>query len=231
MSTSFSFSLSRQRLLWLFSGSTPGVRPPRVSHHGWNCTSCLRQVTPTLSFSSLRQITHPQVSNPEASCSHSQISSLGQVPPTLSFPVPARMLLNSFFQHCCGSEQHSIPFRSIWRALPADAPLETSPKPAGTTGIRLIPSPAGVTHPLCPGIWGLCIHSDQPWLTPAVLPFPAAFPASGCAHRAELDHTRSMGTGSCDHHECVCGSQPCPPAEAALRGCLYHPPAGFSSFD
>lgn len=147
MNASFSFSLSRQRLLWLFSDSTPGVRPPRVSHHGWNCTSCLRQVTPTLSFSSLRQITHPQVSNPEASCSHSQISSLGQVPPTLSFPVPAGMLLNSFFQHCCGSEQHSIPFRSIWRALPADAPLETSPKPAGTTGIRLIPSPAGVTHP------------------------------------------------------------------------------------
>lgn len=86
-------------LLWSHSWG----QSPRVSHHGCNCTSCLRQVTPTLSFSSLRQITHPQVSSPEASCSHSQISSLGQVPPTLSFPVPAGMLLNSSFQHCCGS--------------------------------------------------------------------------------------------------------------------------------
>lgn len=51
--------------------------------HGWNCTSCLRQVTPTFSFSSLRRITHPR-SPILRRVIPTHISRLGQVPPTLS---------------------------------------------------------------------------------------------------------------------------------------------------
>lgn len=73
--------------------------------------------------------------------------------------------------------------RSIWRALPADAPLKTSPRPAGMPGIHLIPCPAGVTHPQCPGSWGLFVLSEQPWSAPAALPGPAALPwAFGVVH-------------------------------------------------
>lgn len=107
--------------------------------------------------------------------------------------------------------------RSIWRALPADAPLKTSPRPAGMPGIRLIPSPAGVTHPLCPGSWGLFTLSEQPWSAPAALPGPAALPASGCAHGAELHHTRSTGTSSVTSTSVFVAASPVPQQKLLSR--------------
>lgn len=50
--------------------------------------------------------------------SPSWISSLGQVPPTLSFPEPAGMLLNLSSQHCCGSEQHPGPSGERCQLMP-----------------------------------------------------------------------------------------------------------------
>lgn len=75
--------------------------------HGGNCTSCLRQVAPTFSFSSLRPITHPQSPIP-TSHSHSHFQAgAGSSHPQLT--VPAGMLLNLSSQPCCGSEQHPGP--------------------------------------------------------------------------------------------------------------------------
>lgn len=85
-----------------------------------------------------------------------------QLAPTPRFAVPGRVLLEFVFPALLWGQAAPTPFRCSQSTLPAHVPLKTSLRPAGTTGVCLVPPPAA----LClPSALGFGDHTPTGWIT------------------------------------------------------------------